>query len=179
MRTMAVAFCLLNLGGCTLVLGMSGYTKGEAQLPDAAKTDGAIPDGSSRPDSPIDATVDATPIDGILCGNASVCALGQACCSTLPPGTGSWSTSTCSSNVLACKTKGSAALACDDSSDCTAATVCCLRLTSGVPIESACEPECATNDAWLCTSDGECPASRPTCRARSYAGDLAWLRVCE
>jgi hypothetical protein len=174
MRIWSFVFCVLSLGGCTLMLGVDGYRKGEGRAPDAAADGAAILDGNT----PIDVLVDGSS-PGFLCGGSSVCSLGQACCNPLPPPAGSWSSSTCNTDSLTCQSKGGVALTCDDSSDCASGQVCCLALTSGYPTGSTCESDCAAGSAWLCTSDKKCPTSRPACRARSYPSDLGWLLVCE
>ena len=121
-------FVLLGLAAC------SGSRFTAASTDGGKGRDGAADTGSNT--------------DGVHCGSAGVCNVGEVCCwaNAGDPGTASCvSPGTCSSAYK---------YACDESADCAALNgpgwQCCANVGNGVIFNSACAPQCQADQSIQC-----------------------------
>ena len=97
----------------------------------------------------------------LKCGTSLSCTIpGQLCCITGASAYACMTGTTCPNVNPNSAAPGSAALACDNSSNCAPGSSCCLDVIAGQSV-SACKASCATSHAQLCaafTADPGCPA---------------------
>jgi hypothetical protein len=150
--------------------GSSGAVGTSAGVDGGPGADGAS-GGTSGLDAAADGAGDA-PLPGndagpgnttstLMCGMSLTCAIpGQLCCITGSTAYACMTGTTCPNVGPNPSAPGSAALACDNSSNCAAGTSCCLDVVAGQSV-SSCKVSCATSHAQLCaafTADPGCPA---------------------
>ncbi len=146
--------------GSSGAVGTSGGVDGGPGSDSATGSEGGV-------DAAADASVpgsDAGPgntTSSLKCGMSLTCAIpGQLCCITGATAYACMTGATCPNVAPNPSAPGSAALACDNSSNCAAGTSCCLDVVAGQSV-SSCKASCATSHAQLCaafTADPGCPA---------------------